>query len=423
MKLGKPPLFLDYREFLVFAGVFLVIIGVRLGFYYQEYRAFIAKPFYYTYADVLQEFPKESRSSYYKILKLQTQENLTLFLNAHDYDFKDKRVRIQIFPNKRITFAHYLGSFYVEGFVKERLSKPPNRTKQSIQKAIEAQHTHPILQEFYNAIFLATPLSKKFRYQVSTLGISHLIALSGLHLSILSAVLFFVFWLLYHLLHRRYFPYRNAFVDIGLGVLIALGVYTYFVDMPPSLLRSYAMLMVGWIALVLGFELLSFGFLAVVTLMLVALFPKLIVSLALWLSISGVFYIYLLSYHAQMIRPKALLFVLFPIAIYLFMLPITHLVFDATSLYQLSSPLSSTLFTFFYPLSIALHLVGMGGLLDEYLLSFFKLGEAENYTIGLDVQSFVLYVTLSIASIWSRLSFYALVVVSIVYALSLYIPP
>jgi competence protein ComEC len=422
MELEKPPLFLDYRELLVFMALMLFIIILRLGFLYSEYREFINKPFFFTYAQVFHEYPKEGKYGSYKLLKLHTQEGLMLYLSARDQNFYNAKVRIQIFPTNKITFPKYLSGFFIKGYLKEVNYSNNNVLKDRLKKSIETQHTHPEIKEFYTAIYLATPLSREFRQKVATLGISHLIALSGLHLTILSSVIFFIVWLPYHALQKRYFPYRHAYVDIGLLVLIALGFYTYFVGLPPSLVRSYAMLVIGWIALIMGFRLLSFEFLLVVVLALLALFPKLIFSLALWFSISGVFYIYLIDHYTQTIQSKTIRVILFPIAIYLFMLPITHLFFDTTSLMQLTSPLSSIIFTLFYPLSIGLHLIEQGGLLDSILISFFALNSESSYPMPLDTSLFLAYFTLSIASIWNWIAFTLLIAATLLYTLMLYIP-
>jgi len=422
MELEKPPLFLDYRELLVFVVVMFVLIALRISVLHSEYREFISKPFFFTHAKVLHQYPKEGQYGTYKLLKLHTQEGLTLYLSTRNQDFSNANLRIQIFPTQKIGFAEYLSGFFIKGYIKEVKYSNINVLKDVLTKSIKVQHTHPDIKEFYLAIYLATPLSREFRQKVATLGVSHLIALSGLHLSILSSVVFFILWLLYHPLQRHYFPYRNAFIDIGLVVLIALGVYTYFVGMPPSLVRSYAMLVLAWIALIVGFELLSFEFLLVVVLLLLALFPKLIVSLSLWFSIAGVFSIYLIDHYTRSIKSKMLKVLLFPIGIYLLMLPLTHLFFDTTSPVQLGSPLLSLFFTFFYPISMALHLIGWGGAMDDVLIKLFELGSESSYTMLLGWEVFLPYLILAFVSIWSRLSFYVLVLISTLYALVLYIP-
>lgn len=422
MELEKPPLFLDYRELLVFVALMLFIITLRLGFLHSQYQEFIAKPFFFTYATVLHQYPKEGKYGPYKLLKLHTQEALTLYLSARDQNFQNAKVRIQIFPTDKIGFQEYLSGFFIKGYIKEVIYPDLNTLKNTLKKSITSQHNNPEIREFYNAIYLATPLSREFRDKVATLGISHLIALSGLHLTILSSVIFFLVWLLYYPMQKRHFPYRNSYIDIGLVVLVALGFYTYFVGMPPSLVRSYAMLVIGWLALIMGFRLLSFEFLLVVVLALLALFPKLIVSLALWFSITGVFYIYLIEYYTQNIKSKTVKTILFPIGIYLFMLPITHLFFDTTALVQLSSPLSSIVFTFFYPFSIFLHLIGIGGVLDSWLIEFFALGTHKSYAISLPISLFISYLLLSIASIWSQTTFVVLVAMMLLYTFMLYIP-
>ncbi|WP_457749295.1 ComEC/Rec2 family competence protein, partial [Sulfurimonas sp.] len=100
--------------------------------------------------------------------------------------------------------------------------------------------------------------------------------------------------------------------------------------------------------------------------LLLALFPKLIFSIGFWLSVSGVFYIFLFLVHFQTLS-KIRQFLLLPFWVYLMMLPYSMAIFGNFSLYHPLSILWTTLFTLFYPLAIALHVMGLGNLLDTPL--------------------------------------------------------
>ena len=98
---------------------------------------------------------------------------------------------------------------------------------------------------------------------------------------------------------QRWFSYRFMLLDLGVLTLGILGYYLWFVDFPPSLLRSYTMLLIAWMMLLMGMELISFEFLGFVLMLLAALFPELTMSVGFWFSASGVFYIYLLLHWSQ----------------------------------------------------------------------------------------------------------------------------
>jgi competence protein ComEC len=127
------------------------------------------------------------------------------------------------------------------------------------------------------------------------------------------------------------------------------------------------MVAVGWLALLFGIELLSFTFLAVCVVMLAALFPALIFSIGFWLSVSGVFFIYLFLAWTQE-WPKWAVFVTLNLWVYLAMLPVVHLFFGTFTLYQGISPLLTVLFTLFYPIAMLLHALGFGGMTDGMVM-------------------------------------------------------
>ena len=420
MALEKPKLFPEKKTFIWFSLALLVLIAIRLIFSYLEYQEFITKPFYYTEATVLTSYEKSKNNKRYKVIKLRSNESFTFYTTTHRKEnFNHKHLRLQLFPNKSIAFEDYLGTFYVKSKIKYQ-EKIPLTFKDTLLQKVAAQHEVSALKSFYNAIFFATPLDRKLREKISMLGVSHLVALSGFHLTILWGLVYGFLLLLYRPVQQKFFPYRHALFDVGLIAMILLGSYLWFVDFPPSLVRSYAMVLLGWIVLLLGMELLSFTFLATILLLLVVLFPSLLVSLSFQLSAAGVFYIFLLLQYTKEMKAWIITLLIIPLGIFMLMLPVVHGTFAVTSTYQLASPILSIGFISFYPLTMLLHAVGVGGLFDSALLWLFALpGESRESILPLWLVLF--YLGLSIGAIWSKKVFYGVCGIAILYMLYLFI--
>ena len=416
----KPGLFSSSKEFVWFSSFLMALLLLHLTFKYYSYQNFISKPFYYTYAKVITAYEKIKNDKRYTVLKLKSDEGFTFYTTTHRKEnFNHKRLRLQIFPNKSIKFRDYLGTFYVKSKIKHQ-KKCAATIKKGLVNSVASQHQDKSLQSFYNAIFFATPLEKNLRERIAKLGVSHLVALSGFHLGILWGLLYGVLLLFYRPLQQKFFPYRQALFDVGLVAMLLLGIYVWFVDFPPSLVRSYAMVLVGWGVLLLGMKLLSFTFLTTVLLLLVVLFPFLLVSLSFWLSVTGVFYIFLLLQYTKHYNKWIVSFLVIPLGIFVLMLPIVHGLFGVTSPYQLLSPLLSILFVPFYPLVMLLHLLGMGGLFDSALLWLFSLPK-ESVEHFLPLWAMVAYIVLSIGAIWQKRLFYVVVGLAFIYGIYLFI--
>jgi len=115
----------------------------------------------------------------------------------------------------------------------------------------------------------------------------------------------------------------------------------------------------------------------------------------------GVFYIFLFLYHFSNLS-KTVIFILLHFWVYILMLPVVHFIFDIFSLYQLFSPFISMVFILFYPISLVLHVVGLGGSLDSFLVWFFSL-HVEIDLIVTPLWFFVSYLFLSLVAIRLRL--------------------
>ena len=408
----KPKLFLTAKEFFVVVSIFVLLLFLRLSFIYYEYKDFTEKEFYFTHVEVLQQYKKSKNGKTYTILRVYSKElDLNFFTRTYrDEVFLGKGLRLKLFPDKNMNFFDYLRSSFISSRINS-VYELPKSFKSSLLEKIASQHQDKQIIDFYQAIFLATPLQKELRKQVSILGVSHLIALSGFHLGILWGVLFFLFRPLYRLVQQSHFPYRFDLIDVGFFTLLLLGWYVWFVDSPASLLRSYTMMVMGWGVLILGIELLTFTFLATMIMTLLLLFPKMLLSLAFWFSVLGVFYIFLLVERFKTLN-KLMMMLLISFGIFILMLPIVHMIFPLTSTLQLYSPFLSLLFTPFYPLSILAHLIGYGGVFDELLLELFAL-ESETIDIKLDMIYGLGYLLISFGAIWSRWIFYLLFTVAI----------
>lgn len=418
--LEKPKLFLDIKSFVWFCLLLLTLLALRVWWEYSGYKAFITKPFYYTYATVIDAYSKTKNNHTYQVIKLRADEGFVFYTTTYSKEpLKHLRLRLKLLPSKEIPFMDYLRTFYIPSIIKEK-EKLPLDVKGRLLQKVAFQHTDASIASFYNAIFFATLLDKNLRDKVSLLGISHLVALSGFHLGLLWGLVYGVLLLLYRPLQQRYFPYRYALFDLGVVTMLFLGAYLWFVDFPPSLVRSYAMLLVGWVMVLLGIELLSFSFLVVVVLALLSLLPSLLVSLGFWLSVSGVFYIYLLLLYTQKFNAWSLKLLIIPLGIFILMLPIIHTIFGATSGYQLLSPLLSVVFIAFYPLVILLHIVGFGDLLDAPLLWLFALPQNAKEML-LEPWVGVVYILLSLGAIAHRYIFGFLVTLASLYMLYLFI--
>jgi len=119
MSLEKPKLFETNKSFIWTVVLLLLLLAIRLFFEYQAYQNFISKPFYFTYVNVLNAYEKSKEGKRYKVLKLRSDDGFTFYTTSHkEEDFSHKRLRLQIFPNKGISFKDYLGTFYVKSRIK-----------------------------------------------------------------------------------------------------------------------------------------------------------------------------------------------------------------------------------------------------------------------------------------------------------------
>ncbi|ADV47267.1 ComEC/Rec2 family competence protein [Nitratifractor salsuginis] len=384
------PLLEGRREWFLFFSATLLILGIHLAWLHWQYRDLLAKPFYYTWATVLKEIPHHSGKKSYHILKLRSVKGMDFYTRSYRHQaLQGQRVRLELFPSKRISFIDYLKGPYISSRILEK-APASKGLKTRIARLIDRQHRDKEMADFYRGIFLADPLPSALRDRIAALGVSHLVALSGFHLGIIWGMIFLLLRPLYRLLQRRWFPWRYELVDLGSLSLLLLGGYLWLTGIPPSLLRSYVMLVLGWSAVLLGVELLSFRFLLITGAIILALDPVLLVSMSFWLSMTGVFFIFLLLRYFGHLPEWIVGGVILPIGVFWLMLPVGHSLFPSVNPWQFLSPLLSLLFVPFYPLAILLHLLGAGGILDEVLSRLFTL-PLDSETVEKILPSWVLW--------------------------------
>lgn len=356
-------LFYNGKERALFFILLAAVFSVNLLLYYKDFKTLKEKNVVFKEATVVKQYQKENRHGKYWVLKLEANDGYSFYTTSKEdlKNIKNRSVTVG-FLTKDLDFLSFLKGFYARS-VFLTLDEPCEGAGQSIKKYITDQHQSEKLSEFYGAIFTGTPISKALREDVTNLGIAHLIAISGFHIGIVIAIIALLVLPLYRFLHSRYFPYRNRYLDLYLFTDVVILGYLAVTGFIPSLIRAYTMYLFGGFFLFRNIKILSYENLLVVGLVLIAIFPKLLFSLGFFFSMAGVFYIYLVVDYVK-VKNKFLFSLILSVLLFIYMLPLTYYFFHTTSYYQLLSPFLTMGFTLFYPVSIFLHGVGLGELLD-----------------------------------------------------------
>lgn len=392
-------LFNKKRDFFILLSIFFAIFLFSLLFEYKNYKEFTLFDSALVRAAVLKQYTKTKKNRTYQVLKLKSEEGLIFYTTAKKslQNLKNTEIEVEIWP-KDLTFYKYLTTFYAPSKIVEIQCK--NSIKKEFNTYIASSHKDAKITNIYQALYTAAPLEQELQKRFSFLGVSHLLAISGFHLGVLSALLFFFIRPVYAFFQDKFFPYRNAKRDIFFIAAIVLFAYMLFLDSPPSLIRAFGMLVVAFVIYDRGIKIVSMQTLFLTLLLLLAFFPRLSFSIGFWLSASGVFYIFLFLIHFKNLS-KVWQFILLPVWVYLSMLPFSLAIFGNFSLYHPLSIIWTVIFTLFYPLSIVLHIVGFGNLFDNVLLWLLELGR-EGVLVKVDLFLFLSYLAISLGAVFSR---------------------
>jgi len=415
MLLEKLSLFSTKREFLFFILACGFIFTYALLIEFNNYKNLTKFDSNIVNATILKQYEKTKltktgKTKIYQVLKLKAEQGFSFYTTAKkSFPFaKGEKIKIEIFA-REINFYEYMTSFF--SFSKIIHIYKTQTLKQRLNSYIATQHSNQNITNIYQALYTATPLNSNLQKSFSYLGVSHLLAISGFHLGVLSALLFFLFRTPYKFFQNRYFPYRSYKVDSFISIAIILLTYLLFLDSPASLLRAFVMLVIGFVLYDRGFKILSMWTLLLTGIFILSFFPRLFFSLGFWLSISGVFYIFLFLIHFKNLN-KIWQFILIPFWVYIMMLPLSLYIFGSFSIYHPLSIIWTSLFTLFYPLSIFLHLIGLGDFLDGTLVWLLNLNTGEqNLDISWHVE--ILFILLSFLGMWKKSFIWILLSLSI----------
>lgn len=293
------------KEYLWCGVVLSLLLAINLYLEYLNYQKLdFSKPTSLN-AQILLQYPKTKDQKTYFVLKLQSKG--MIFYTTIKEPLKNLQYRhAQFFGKiKPCSFLESLKSCFFQTYSFSLTRKQD--FKSHLRHFIDSVHSNALVGNLYRALFIGDSLNKDLRDRANALGINHLLAISGFHLGILSMSVYFLFSLFYTPLQKRYFPYRNAFYDIGVLVWVFLLGYLLLLDFLPSFFRAFLMGLLGFLACFFGVRILSFKLLVLACCIAIALLPKLLFSVGFLLSVCGVWYIFLFLKHTQFFL-KPLLF-------------------------------------------------------------------------------------------------------------------
>ncbi len=401
------------KEFSSFVFFILFIFLFNLYYEYAKYKDFIDEEVYSDTFKIINIYDKED----YYVLKVSNSKfSFFTSINKQEKLKKLQTIELAVLTTK-IDFISFLKGFYTKSIYYDSIEQTIT-LKQNISNYISSSHKNIKVQELFNALFLAIPISKEYREVYTNLGISHLIAISGFHLVIIVFVVYYLIYFPYTYFHQKYFPFRNRRYDILLCTITILFFYLLLTNIVPSLLRSFVMFVLGLYLLRTNMKLLSFQTLFLTFCLVVAFFPIFLFSISFWFSIIGVFYIFLYIAYFKTL-PKVFSFLFFNFWIFFVFNPIVHYFFYNTTYEQLLSPIITLIFTIFYPFELLVHVLGYGAILDNYIVLIL---EYEMFVF--DVQTpfwfFLSYVLISLASILYKSAFIGLNILMIAFNVYLY---
>ena len=343
-------------------------------------------------------FTKEKNGKKRQIIRIDT-SNFSFYTTASKKDeiaLYDV-VALSVQPID-VSFTDYLGgSFYMPSYDRAVIKRDESLRQRAIN-FISAQHENAKISQLFSALFLGTNVFDELRDDVSNWGMAHLIAISGYHLGVISAVCFFLLRLILKPFYARHLPYRSYIFDISIAVFLVLCFYFYMIGFIASFLRAFLMSVAGFYMICKKIKILNFYTLFGVILFSVALFPQLLFSVGFYFSCLGVFYIYVYLFYfaprfsllANSLLLNLYVFFAMEVAVLYF--------FPLISLLQLSVLVLNYLFGIFYPLSFLLHLFGYGGIFDEILSKMlaFRLSSG---SLHISTFIFLLYNTCALLSL------------------------
>ena len=221
--------FENYNKQLALTLFLLFIFLINLSIEYNKYLDLIDEEVYEVKVEVLNIYEKPTNN----ILRLKSQ-NFDFFANINkSEDIKKSDMLSMAIISLDVSFLDYLKGFYAKIIYFNKIEKTPKFIDKIIIK-INSNHEDEMIKELFQTLFLGTSISKELRDICTNYGISHVIALSGFHLAVLSFTIYWLLYFPYSFFHQRFFSYRNKKYDL---ILISLVILFYYL-ISPRYLRS-----------------------------------------------------------------------------------------------------------------------------------------------------------------------------------------
>ena len=403
----------NYSKRIVSIILLIFIFLINLSIEYSKYLDFIDEEIYETKVEILNIYEKPTNN----ILRLKAQE-FDFFANIDkSEEIKKSDMLNMAIISLNISFWDYLKGFYTTIIYFDKIEKTPKFIEKIIEK-INSNHEDEMIKELFQTLFLGTTISKELRDICTNYGISHVIALSGFHLAVLSFTIYWVLYFPYSFFHQRYFSYRNKKYDLILISLVFLFYYLILTDIIPSLLRAFVMLVLTIYFLRANIKIVSYVNLFYTFLIVVALFPKFLFSLGFWFSIIAVFYIFLFIQYFKNLN-KYFQIIFFNVWMFLVFNPIVHFYFPQTTYEQFLSIIINILFAIFYVFEIVAHIFGFAIYFDGFIKDFLSY-EMNVFIVKTPFYFLVIYIFVSFASIFNKNIFLIMNILMIFFNLFLY---
>lgn len=368
-------LFNSKKELLLFFIVAFTIFGLNLSYEFYKFKDFKTLKFRYVDAVVEQSYLKTKNDKTYRVLKLKNGDFSFYTTTKKENELKRyDNIKLGVITDK-ITFKEYIKkSFYLKSFNIKKLQNSPN-FKNNLINFISNQHKNDKIKELYSTLYLATPISKELRNDVTKWGIAHVVSISGFHLGIIFTTIFLLITPIYRFFQNRFFPYRSRYFDISLVAFLLMVFYLFLLDFTPAFLRSLLMSALAFLFLVKNLKIFSFWTLFLTIIISICFMPNLVFSVGFYFSCLGVFYIYLYLHHFKNLFKSTKIGILkhilvFNIYVFFAMNIPVYYYFNTFTFSQIAVIPIGYIFTIFYPLSLFLHIFGAGNLMDELLLNF-----------------------------------------------------
>ena len=404
----------NYNKKLALIFFLIFIFLINLSIEYNKYLDFIDEEVYEVKAEVLNIYEKPKNN----ILRLKTQ-NFDFFANIDKSEEVRKSEMLNIaIISLNISFYDYLKGFYATTIYFDKIEKTPKFIDKIIEK-INSNHENEMIKELFQTLFLGTTISKELRDICTNYGISHVIALSGFHLAVLSFTIYWVLYFPYSFFHQKYFSYRNKKYDLILISLVILFYYLILTDIIPSLLRAFVMLILTIYFLRSNIKIVSYTNLFFTFLIVIALFPKFLFSLGFWFSIIAVFYIFLFIQYFKNLN-KYFQIIFFNVWMFLVFNPIVHFYFPQTTYEQFLSIIINILFPIFYVFEIVAHIFGFAIYFDGFIKDFLSY-KMNVFSVETPFYFLLIYMIFSFASVFNKKAFWSLNILVVLFNLYLHL--